>query len=83
MSGDKRIIVGGVSYVIDEGPQGGERDIDAIVADIRRALTDGGLAEVPVLDWNGNRMTLLLPGGQTGPVVLDLGLGPRPNEMSP
>lgn len=83
MSGDKRVIVGGNSYVIDEGPEGSERNIDAIVAEFRRAMTSDGLAEIPVLDGDGKRMTLLLRGGDTGPVVLDLGLGPRPNEMSP
>jgi hypothetical protein len=80
MSGDKRVVIDGHSYVIDEGDG---REITAIVAEIRSALTDGRLVEIPVLDSNGNRMTLLLPGGYAGPVVIDLGLGPRPNEMSP
>ena len=80
MSGDKRVVIGGHSYVIDEGD---ERGIEAIVAEIRSALADGRMVEIPVLDWNGNRMSLLLPAGYAGPVVLDLGLGPRPNEMSP
>ncbi len=80
MSGVKRVVVGGHSYVIDEGD---ERGIEAIVAEIRSALTTGQMVEIPVLDWNGNRMSLLLPAGHSSPVILDLGLGPRPNEMSP
>jgi hypothetical protein len=78
MSGDKRLIVGGAEYVIDEN----RGEIDAIVRDIRQVLANGGLTEVPVLDVKGNPVTLLL-GGHAGAVVLDLGPGPRPNELSP
>lgn len=79
MSGDKRVIVGGTEYTIDEK----RRSIDSVVGDIRQALANGGLAEVPVLDAKGKPVSLLLPGGHAGAVVLDLGPGPRPDEMSP
>ena len=81
MSGEtkKRIAVDGVYYTIDEG----RGAFEAIVSDIRRVLTDGGLAEVPVMDGDGNPVVLLLPGSQVSAVVIDSGVGSRPNEMSP
>jgi len=80
MSRANRIIVGGVSYVIDEDRG---KTIETIVDEIRKALTQGRLAEVPVLEANGNRVTLLLAGGHAGAVVLDIEPWPKPHEMSP
>jgi hypothetical protein len=79
MSGEKRLRVGAFDYVIDESA----RDIETIVGDIRTAMTDGAVVEVPVLDENARRMTLFLRGGQIDALVLDLDEGVRPGEISP
>jgi len=77
---DKTVLVGGVSYVIDEGTS---KDIATIVEEIEQALTDRTLAKVPVLDAKRNRMTLYLQGGQVDAIVINLDQGPKPGEISP
>jgi hypothetical protein len=72
--------VGRFDYVLDEDAG---KDIATIVAEIRQALTDKSVTDVPVLDEHRRRMTLLLNGAAADAVVIDLnGGGPRPGEMS-
>ncbi len=79
-SGDKRLRVGGLDFIIDEGAG---TDIATIVGQIEQALQDGTVVKVPVLDQKRNRMTLYLNGGKADAVVIDLDEGPRPGEISP
>jgi hypothetical protein len=78
--GDKTIRVGDVSYVIDEG---GDTDIAGIVAQIEHALQNRTVVLVPVLDAGRNQLRLYLNGAAVESVVLDLGEGSRPGEISP
>jgi hypothetical protein len=80
-SGDKVLRVNGVDYIIDESAE--DTDAAAVVGQIEQALAEGTLVKVPVLDAKSNRMTLYLNGRQVDTVVLDLGEGDRPGEISP
>jgi hypothetical protein len=79
-SENKVLRLGGVDYVIDEDAG---TEIEAIVTRIEQAVEQGIIAKVAVLDAERNRMVLYLNGRQVDAVVLDLGEGRRPGEMSP
>jgi hypothetical protein len=79
-TGGKRLRVGQFDYVLDE--EGGT-DVATVVAQIKLALAEKSVVEVPVLDEKRNPMTLYLNGGQVDAVVIDLNGSPRPGEISP
>jgi hypothetical protein len=79
-SGEKKLTVGGVDYVINENA---DTDIETIVAQIEQALNDRTVVKVPVLNSKNNAVTLYLNGGQVDAVVIDVDEIPRPGEISP
>lgn len=79
MAEQKRLRVGRFNYVLDEYELD---DIAVVTGQIQQAMADGGVVSVNVLDEHGRRLTLYLNGSLLDVVAVDLGLGPRPGEIS-
>jgi hypothetical protein len=74
MSG-KKVIIGQSEWTIGEGAEG-------VVDQIKLALEKGTVEELALLDGAGNQVSVYLNGKVVETVVVDLGEGPRPSEMS-
>ena len=72
----KRIIIGQSEWTIDD------KDVETVVGQVKTALASGDTAEIVVLDEKDRPVTVLLNGRVAPTVVLDLGLDPRPGEIS-
>jgi hypothetical protein len=72
----KRITVGQAAWTLpDDHP-------DSLLDDIESTLAEGGALRLAVLDDSGNRVSLFLNGRVAETVVVDLCVGPRPQEIS-
>ena len=72
----KRVIIGQSEWGIED------QNVTAVVAAIKTALTDGTLAELPLLDGSGRVVTVYLNGRTVLSVVVDLDVGPpKPTEI--
>lgn len=72
----KRITVGEAAWTLPDNHP------DSLLEDIESALAEGGVLRIGVLDDSGNRVSLFLNGRVAETVVVDLCIGPRPQEIS-
>lgn len=72
----KKLIIGQAEWFIADA------EADAVSRLVRDAMTNRTTVELRLYDAAGRPVTVFLNGAVTASVVLDLGLGPRPSEMS-
>jgi hypothetical protein len=72
----KKLIIGQAQWSVADA------DADAVGRLVREAMTNRTTVELPLYDAHGRAVTVFLNGAATASVVLDLGGGPRPSEMS-
>ena len=72
----KKVIVGASEWGLQDG------DAADVLTRIKSAMTDGGVAELPLVDSAGRPVTVYVNGRTTDTVVVDLDGGPRPSEFS-
>jgi hypothetical protein len=58
------------------------RDAEAIVRQVRDAMTNRTTVELPLADDQGRAVSVFVNGATVSCLVLDLDEGPRPSEMS-
>lgn len=72
----KKIIIGQSEWTIKDA------EAEAVVRELREALTKGTTVELPLVDAKGRAVSLFVNGATVPSLVLDLDEGPRPSEMS-
>ncbi|WBB97258.1 hypothetical protein O7621_03200 [Solwaraspora sp. WMMD937] len=72
----KRVIVDGSEWEIPES------NLDPVLAGIQTAMETGSVVKLELLDGASRPVTVYLNGRTAVTVVVDLGLDPRPSEMS-
>ena len=72
----KKLIIGQQEWQIADA------DAEAVVRQVRDAMTNRTVVELPLADSTGRAVTVFLNGAAAASVVLDLDEGPRPSEMS-
>ncbi|HEV2637926.1 MAG TPA: VCBS domain-containing protein [Actinocrinis sp.] len=73
---ERRVIVGQSEWAFPAG------DVTATVESIKTALETGAVVALDLVDGSGREVTVYLNGKAAQTVVVDLGGGPRPSEIS-
>ena len=71
----KRVVVGGGEYGIENA------SVDTVVDGIKKAMENGSVTVLPLLDSAGRPIVLYLNGKVTATVAVDLDGDPRPSEI--
>lgn len=75
-SGRKRVIIGQSEWGIANA------DVTDVTAKIKAAMENGKVVDLSLLDSADRRVTVYLNGKAAPVVTVDLGLGPKPTEIS-